>query len=106
MCLVESQLLLARNKILNLEGSNKQVHAELAKLREELKSMQEAKKTAGDSLVTIEAKQQEQIKAVNKKLNDNLEAIAASIKSFAVSIFGKLMQNHHCLIRCVTTKLT
>jgi ElaB/YqjD/DUF883 family membrane-anchored ribosome-binding protein len=106
MCLVESELLLARNKNLNLEASNKQVHAELAKLREELMSAQDAKKTADDALVTLEAKHQEQIKAVNKKLNDNLEAIAASIKSFTVSIFGKLTQNHPCLICCVMTKLT
>ena len=37
MCLIKSNLLLSHNKIQNLESSNKTLHVELARLREELK---------------------------------------------------------------------
>jgi septal ring factor EnvC (AmiA/AmiB activator) len=86
---MESELLLSKNKILNLEGSNKQVHQELAKLREELKAAREAQQTAENALVAKEAEHKKQIIAANKKLDDNLAAIATSIKEFSMSIYGK-----------------
>jgi hypothetical protein len=58
MCLLESDLLLSRNKIQNLETSNKTLHAELAKMREELKVAKETQKAIEDTLCAKEREHQ------------------------------------------------
>jgi hypothetical protein len=50
MGLLESDLLLSRMKIQNLEASNKSLHAELARMREEMKSAKETQKAVEDTL--------------------------------------------------------
>jgi chromosome segregation ATPase len=98
--MMESEILLNKNKILNLEGSNKQVHDELAKMREELKMAREAQQDAENALVVKETEHKKQISAANKKLDDNLSAIATSVKEFTVNIFGKSSElNHYFLFQ-------
>jgi predicted nucleic acid-binding Zn-ribbon protein len=56
--MLESEIMLSKNKVSNLERSNQPLHGELQKLREELKAESAAKKTAEDALAAIEAKHQ------------------------------------------------
>jgi selenophosphate synthase len=88
VCMLESELMLSKNKVVMLEGSNKQVHEELAKLRGELKSALAAKQTAETALVAKQTEQEKQLLAV-KLLEDNLSAIGNSVNEFTADIFGK-----------------
>jgi hypothetical protein len=83
--------MLSKNKVVTLESSNKQVHEELAKLREELKAAHAARQTAETALVVKETEQQKQLLAA-KLLNDNLTAIGNSMNEFTAGIFGKSSQ--------------
>ena len=58
--------MLTKNKIHNLEGSNKQVHKELAKMREELKAAREAQQVAENALVAKETEHKKQITSAKK----------------------------------------
>jgi selenophosphate synthase len=91
VCLLEAELMLSKNKFITLESSNKQVHEELAKLREELKSALAAKQTAKTALVAKETEQKKQL-LTTKQLNDNLTAIGNSVNEFAADVFGKSFQ--------------
>ena len=94
MCLLESDLLLSRNKIQNLETSNKTLHAELATMREEIKWAKEARKAAEDTIRIMEEEHKTRLDIVSKSLNDNLDAIAKSINGLASDMFGK--SHLHC----------
>jgi hypothetical protein len=87
--MIESELLLTRNKVVTLETSNKQAYAELAAVREQLKTVQDTKKISEDALAEKEQEQQHRFQIVTKLPDDNLNAIAASIKSLTVDVFGK-----------------
>jgi len=86
--LLESELMLTKNKVVTLESSNKQVHEELAKLREDLKSALAAKQTAETALAAKEAEQKKLMLGV-KLIEDNLSAIKNSVNEFTADIFGK-----------------
>jgi selenophosphate synthase len=88
VCLLEAELMLSKNKVIMLETSNKQVHEELAKLREEVKSALAAKQTAETALVAKKTEQEKQ-QLVIKLLEDNLSAIGNSVTEFTTKIFGK-----------------
>jgi chromosome segregation ATPase len=88
-CFLESEILLANNKVGKLEASNKHMHAELATLRNQLKTAQEAQKVAEDALAANEAQVVQMVEIATKLLEDNLNAISTSIKEFNVDIFGK-----------------
>jgi hypothetical protein len=81
--------LLVNNKIGKLDASNKQVYTELAAMRDQLKVVQEAQKTMEDALAANEKAMVERVQVATKLLNDNLNAIAASIKSLTVAVFRK-----------------
>jgi selenophosphate synthase len=83
--------MLSKNKVVTLESSNKQVHEELAKLREELKSAHAARQAAETALVAKETEQKKQLLAA-KQLNDNLTAIGNSVNEFTADVFGKPSQ--------------
>jgi hypothetical protein len=83
--------MLSKNKVVTLESSNKQVHEELAKLREELKAAHAARQTTETALVAKETEQQKQLLAA-KLLDDNLTAIGNSMNEFTADIFGKSSQ--------------
>jgi len=91
VCLLESELMLSKNKVIMLESSNKQVHEELAKLREELKSAHAVRQAAETALVAKETEQKKQLLTA-KRLNDNLTAIGNSVNEFAADVFGKSSQ--------------
>jgi predicted Holliday junction resolvase-like endonuclease len=89
MCLLESNLLLSHTKIQNPEASNKTLHVELARMREELKSAKEAQKAAEDAVQAKEQEHQTRLQIMEKALNDNLDAVAKSISGLAIDMFGK-----------------
>ena len=76
-----------KNKVITLESSNKQVHEELVKLREDLKSALAAKQIAETALAAKEA-EQKKLKLNVKLIEDNLSAIKNSVNEFTADIFG------------------
>jgi hypothetical protein len=89
ICYLESEILLANNKVGKLEAYNLELHSELATLREQLKVAQEGKKSIEPALAKNEALVLQRVEIATKLLDDNLNAISLSVKAFTSEIFGK-----------------
>jgi hypothetical protein len=75
--------MLAQSKIANLEASNKGLHVQLAKMHEELKKTEEARKAKERELL-------HQLLVLGKEHNEKLDNIANVINNFVLNFFSKL----------------